>query len=215
MLTFIGVGPGDAELITLKAVRLLRQANAIALPDSGSGESAVMRIIAQWIEGKPVCRLSMPMTGNRADWEAAHRQAADTLLSWLEKYQTVAYPVLGDPGIYATSSYLARLIQPRHPCAIVPGVPAMCAAAAEIGVPLCEQRESLTVTDRLEPGAPLPPGNAVIMKCAKTMPAIKEALGGRAAYAVRNLGMENEWKGRVEDFCEEDYSYFTTVIIKA
>ena len=193
MLYFVGVGPGDPELLTLKAARILREADAIALADKG----AAMQIAGAWIGEKPVLKLNMPMKGDRAAWEGAHRAAVEQLLDWLERYDTIAYPVLGDPGVYASSSYLLRLIAPLHACQVVPGVPAMCAAAAELGVPLCEQRERLTVLDDFDGESPLP-----------------EASWGREAYAVRNLGMENSWAGRLSEMPECGYSYFTTALVK-
>ena len=156
----------------------------------------------------------IPMRGNRADWLEAHRRAAEKLLALLEEHPAMVYPVLGDPGVYASSSYLMRLVSQKHPCRVVPGITTMCAAAAELGVPLCEQAERLTILDSFEPGEPLPEGNAVIMKSGRRLAALKEAAAGREAYAVRNLGMDNAFIGRLEDIPEDDYSYFTTVIIK-
>ncbi len=98
MLYFVGVGPGDPELITMKAVRILQEADAIAIPDSGK-DSVVWKIAGKWIEGNPLCHLPMPMKGKREDWEDNHRKAAEILLEWLGKYETITYPVLGDPGI--------------------------------------------------------------------------------------------------------------------
>ena len=89
MLYFVGVGPGDPELVTMKAARILRDADAIAIPDSGK-DSVVWKIAGQWMEGKPLCRLPMPMKGLKQDWEEAHRQAAEVLLKWLEEYKTIA-----------------------------------------------------------------------------------------------------------------------------
>ena len=187
MLTFIGVGPGDPELMTLKAVRLLCEADAVALSDRG----AALR---------------------REDWEEAHARAAEQLLEWLDRYPRIAFPVLGDPGVYATSGYLYRRVRPCHPCAIVPGVPAMCAAAAALGVPLCEQGERLTVLDRME--EVLPEGNVVVMKADRGLDALRRAAGGRAAYAARNLGMEGEWTGPLAEVPEAGRGYFTTAILK-
>jgi len=213
MLTFAGVGPGDPELVTIKAARLLREADAVAVPDAGTGKSAVLGIVGALAAGKPLLRLKMPMRGDREDWRAAHETAAEALLCWLERYPHIVYPVLGDPSIYASSSYLMRLVSPRHPCAVVPGIPAMCAAAAALGVPLCEQRESLTVVDEL-PEGPLPAGGVAVMKGGKKLPEIRAAAAGREAWAVRNLGMEDQWIGPLSLLPEDGYSYFTTVLIR-
>ena len=116
--------------------------------------------------------------------------------------------------MYASSSYLLRLIAPLHACQVVPGVPAMCAAAAELGVPLCEQRERLTVLDDFDGESPLPEGNVVVMKSGRHIDELRAASWGREAYAVRNLGMENSWAGRLSDMPECGYSYFTTALVK-
>ena len=208
MLTFIGVGPGDPELLTLKAARLLREADAVAV----AGRGAALGIAREWIARKPVLELDLPMRGNRADWKDAHERAAGRLLDWLGRYPSVAFPVLGDPGMYATSSYLYRRIAPRHPCEIVPGVPAMCAAAAALGVPLCEQGERLTVLDRLD--GPLPEGSVVVMKAGRGLDALRRAAGDREAHVARNLGMEGQWLGPLADAPESERSYFTTAIVK-
>ncbi len=210
MLTFVGIGPGDPELLTLKAVRVLREADAVAVPDSG----AALRIVEQYIADKPLLRLNIPMRGSREDWVQAHLDATNELLNWLKQYERIAYPVLGDPSIYASSSYLLKHIQPHHNCEVIPGIPAMCAAAARLQIPLCEQRESLTVLDSFTDTESLPAGNVVVMKGGKHIAALKNCCGDRESYAVRNLGMQNEWIGQLKDMPETDYSYFTTVLIR-
>lgn len=212
MLYFVGVGPGDPELITLKAQRVLRQAQAIVLPDSGK-ESVVWGIVKEWIQDKPLLRVEIPMKGARAQWENAHSQAVGQILSLLEKYETVAYPVLGDPSIYASSSYLMERILPSHPCRVIPGIPAMCAAAAQWRVPLCIQGETLTVLGRLEDAA-LPNGPTVVMKSGRELETIRTLAASREIYAACDLGMEHGWAGRLEEFPEERHSYFTTVLVR-
>ena len=211
MLTFIGVGPGDPELMTLKAARLIREADAIALPDRG----AALRIVGDLIGGKPLLELDLPMRGGRADWEEAHERAAARLLDWLDRYENVAFPVLGDPGIYATCGYLLRRVRLRHPCAVVPGVPAMCAAAAALGVPLCEKGEALTVLDHFDEGGALPDGSCVVMKAGGCLDALRRAAIGREAGVARNLGMEGEWLGLLADVPDDGRFYFTTAIVSA
>lgn len=215
MLTFVGVGPGDPELVTLKAARILREAPAIAIPDTGLGESAVLKIVGDLIEGKPLIRVYMPMRGKREEWAESHAKAVEELKKVIDTYGTVAYPVLGDPSIYATSSYLMRLLTENgYECCVIPGIPAMCAAAASLKVPLCEQRETLTVLDAFEDDDELPATNAVVMKSGKRLESLKQKCEGREAFAIRNCGMDHEWLGSLSDIPNDGYSYFTTVIVK-
>ena len=214
MLYFVGVGPGDPELITLKAARILQEADAIAIPDSGK-DSVVQKIAGRWMEAKPVCRLPMPMQGRREDWQEAHRRAAEILLEWLKEYETIAYPVLGDPGIYASGSYLMQRIAPHHPCKIIPGVPAMCAAAAELGIPLCEQGERLLVTDSYEKQQVPLHKNTVVMKAGKQLAELRDLAGEYRVYAAENVGMPGGRAGAIDQYSGDAAPYFITVIIKA
>jgi len=213
MLYFVGVGPGDPELITMKSVRVLQEADAVAIPDSGK-DSVVWKIAGKWMEGKPVCRLKMPMKGKREQWEEAHRKAMETLLDWLQKYEKIAYPVLGDPGIYASGSYLMKHLAPLHPCKVIPGIPAMCAAAAKLGIPLCEQGESLCVMDSYEKQQLLPHKNTVVMKAGKRLTELRNLTSEYSVYAAKNIGMPESWIGEIEAYPEDTASYFMTAIIK-
>ena len=215
MLYFVGVGPGDPELITMKAVRILREADAIAIPDSGK-DSVVWRIAGKWMEGKPLCRLPMPMKGVREDWEHAHRRAAEILLEWLKKYETIVYPVLGDPGIYASGSYLLKRIVPCHPCEVIPGIPAMCAAAAALGIPLCEQGEPLLIADDIDAVDDLRQdfrGNMVVMKAEKNWRRLQDLAAGTQVFLARNIGLPDQQLGTGLNGFEKK-SYFTTAILK-
>lgn len=214
MLYFVGIGPGDPELVTLKAVRLIKEANAIVYADTGMGSSTVTDILGNLLDNKKLFPLSIPMKGSREDWQAAHQEAANQLVKLLKEYPNMVYPVLGDPSIYASSSYLMHLVEPFCPCKVIPGITTMCQAAATLGIPLCEQGEPVTILDHYDINTILPDGNVVLMKSGRTLSDLKHAVGQRPAYAVRNLGMKNEWYGCLDKISEKDYSYFTTVIVK-
>ena len=158
MLRFIGVGPGDPDLMTVKARRLIQAADLIALADSGTGGSAVEGILGNLIADKEILWLPMPMKGVRADWAHAHAEAARMLEERLAQGRDIAYPVLGDPLLYATSGYLIRLLGDREDIEVVPGVPAICAAAAKARLPLAEADEPLLILPGLKPGQALPDG---------------------------------------------------------
>ena len=211
MLSFVGVGPGDPDLMTVLAVKTLARADVIAVADSGSGESAVLRIAGPLVEGKPVLKLKMPMRPGE-DWGSAHDRAAETLIKRLRSGAHVAYPVLGDPSLYASSIYLYRRIAPRYPCEIIPGVPAMCAAAAALGAPLAEGRETLTVLPGFFEGDRLPEGAVVVLKAGHALDAIRASLSGRPALLAQNLGMPSEYLGQLIG-ADARESYFSTVLI--
>lgn len=211
MLIFAGIGPGDKELITYKAVRAIREADAVAVVDTGMGRSMVEEIAGEWFKDKPVLRIPVPMHGMRDSWKEAHQQAAKTLIEALKQYPIIVYPVLGDPSVYATSSYLKRIVEKDHPCSVIPGIPTMCAMAARLGEPLCEQGEVLTVTDK---GGDLPEGTVVCMKAEKRVDAILENLGDRKAWLVQELGLPNEVICELTPETEIKRTYFTTIVVK-
>lgn len=211
MLSFVGIGPGDPDLMTILAVRALARADVVAIADSGSGDSAVLRIAGPLVEGKPVLKLKIPMRPGE-DWSPAHDRAAETLIKRLRSGAHVAYPVLGDPSLYASSIYLYRRIAPRFPCEVIPGVPAMCAAAAALGAPLAEGRERLTMLPGFSEGDRLPEGAVVVLKAGRALDAIRASLNGRPALLAQNLGMADEYLGQLAG-ADARETYFSTVLI--
>lgn len=215
MITFVGMGPGDPELMTLAAVRALREADVIAYPETDNGRSVVCAIAGDLMEGKELLPLHMPMVGRRGNWEESHMNAAQALREVLDAGKNVAYPVLGDPMLYATSSYLHRLLAADYDTKVIPGITAMCAAAAAWQTPLCEEREILEVRPGYTEGDSLPDHNVVIMKAGRALDAIETAGEGREMYLARNLGMpEGSYAGPLKDADKDAVSYFSTVLVK-
>ena len=195
----VGVGPGDPELITQKAARIIRQAHVVAVPDRGSGGQTARAIAGELLEGKEILTCATPMVRDREKVQAAYRRAAEDICALLEAGKDVAFLTLGDPTVYSTYIYIHRLVeQAGYPTEIVPGVPSFCAAAAKLGVSLCQGEERLLVVpashpvdDCLEVQA-----NLLFMKAGRDLPALKEKLAGAGlleqAALVSNCGMEGE-----------------------
>ena len=145
----IGLGPGDPELMTLKAVRLIRACDVIAAPGKAPRESVAYRIAVQSvpeIADKEVLALDMPMTTDEEKLRAAHAASAAAIKQQLDAGKDVAYITLGDPTIYCTFSYLQHLLEEEGCTAeLVSGIPSFCAAAARLGIPLVEWDEPLHV----------------------------------------------------------------------
>ena len=142
----VGVGPGDPELLTLKAQRILREADVIAVPDKGTGEKTALAIIGPLTEGKPLLYCAAPMTRDPARLEAAYEENAHQIAALLNEGKTVAFITLGDPSIYSTYLYTHRRVQAMGcEAKLIPGVPSFCAVAAALGIGLCEGGERLMI----------------------------------------------------------------------
>ena len=93
----VGVGPGDPELLTAKAIRVIRESDVVAVPQSGAGDQAALTIAAQHIGDTPVRHFDMPMTHDKAARNASHDRAADEICALLDEGKSVAFLTLGGP----------------------------------------------------------------------------------------------------------------------
>jgi len=148
----VGMGPGDPELLTLKAVRVLNEADHVLVPvmhadEAGRAEATVRAHLNHERVRRVVFALNE--RHDRARREAAWDEAARVTLELFDAgAQTIAFATIGDPNIYSTFSYLARTVQDQRPqvrIQTVPGITAMQALAAEGPTVLCEGTESLTL----------------------------------------------------------------------
>lgn len=218
----LGVGPGDPELLTLKAVRILKEADVIAVPDKGSGEKTALNIVKEYVQGKPLLPCATPMIRERKLLDVAHDAIADGICSLLDQGKTVAYITLGDPSVYSTYVYIhKRVVQRGYEAVMVPGVPSFCAAAARLGTSLCERSQRLMVvpashqdvTDCLQTDA-----NLVFMKAGREIGALKQTLLENGlldrASLVENCTMAEERVYPHFADVPEGSGYFSVVLVK-
>ncbi|MBI4745606.1 MAG: precorrin-2 C(20)-methyltransferase [Deltaproteobacteria bacterium] len=147
----IGVGPGDPELLTLKAVRVLREADVIAVPKSKEESDSIALSIVKGavdLSKKETLELMFPMTKDKDVLRKAREEAAAAICGRLLAGKDVACITIGDPMFYSTFSYLIPLVKVRLPKAeieIVPGISSVMASAAVTVTPLTEADERLAV----------------------------------------------------------------------
>jgi len=218
----VGVGPGDPELLTVKAARILREADVIAAPRTGGGAQAALEIAADYIRGKPILDCSTPMSRDRTAALAAYADAAQRIAALLEEGKTVAFLTLGDPTVYSTYFYIHRLVEGQgYEARLIPGVPSFCAAAARLDMALCEGKERLLIVpagyEDLEESLDVK-ANKVLMKAGRSIVDLQELLRRRGelerASLVANCGMEGEQVYPHFSEMAEPTGYFSLVVVK-
>lgn len=206
--TGIGVGPGDPELLTLKAVKLIRDCGVAAVPVSDPGLRApvyegneiplsdspcsaylekcaayqiALRAVPE-LASKPKLFLPMPMIRDKAVLKEIHDRDALAAAKLLDEGRDMVFLTLGDPTVYSTCMYVyKRLLRDGYSTALVPGITSFCAAAARLDIPLAENREEIHILPAsygIEESLSLP-GTKILMKAGKRMPEVKKLLAER------------------------------------
>jgi precorrin-2 C20-methyltransferase/precorrin-3B C17-methyltransferase len=227
----VGLGPGDPELITLKAARLIREADVIAYHAGTHGNSIARSIAADLIPGTAIEeRLVYPVTTGIAEHPGGYagamadfyEEAAARLGAHLEQGRVVVVLAEGDPLFYGSYMYMHDRLAGRFRTEVVPGVNSVAAASAAVPTPLVRQTDVLTVLPGTLPEPELArrladTQAAVIMKLGRTFPAVRGALeaSGRLADAVY---VERASSGRqvvlpVKDVDPETVPYMSIILV--
>jgi precorrin-2/cobalt-factor-2 C20-methyltransferase len=141
----LGLGPGDPELVTLKALRLLRAAPVIAYPAPEGGDSFARSIVAEWITpAQREIAIRFPMRPGPPP-AAIYDAAAATIVAELDRTHDVVFLCQGDPFFYGSFAAIFTRLAPRYRTTIVPGVSSLTACAAAAARPLVQRDETVTV----------------------------------------------------------------------
>ncbi|MEW9122164.1 MAG: precorrin-2 C(20)-methyltransferase [Thermotaleaceae bacterium] len=144
----LGVGPGDPELISVKAVNILKQADIVIAPETFKGKGSVAYdIIKDYVsEKEKIVFQVFPMTYDAEELDASWNQNMEEIMDFLRAGKDVAFITLGDPMIYSTYIYVMRRIKEQNVLVeTVPGIPSFCAAASRLGIPLSEAEETIAI----------------------------------------------------------------------
>jgi len=238
----VGVGPGDPELMTLKAVSRIRSCDILAIPvsdrnlteviwESGSRECGYPELLQRCvayqivlavlpeIAAKDKLYLPMPMIKDKQRLQEIHDKGAAKAAGLLEQGNNIAFITLGDPSVYSTCLYIhKRLDRMGFDTALVPGVPSFCAAAARMNTGLAENSDELHILPasyHIEDSLNLP-GTKVLMKVGKKMPVVKELVKEKqlSLKMVENCGMADERLYHSAAEIPDDSSYYSLIMIR-
>ncbi|NHN29373.1 precorrin-2 C(20)-methyltransferase [Paenibacillus agricola] len=152
----LGVGPGDPELITVKAFRILKESPVIAYPRKKRGaKSYALAITELYVntEEKVMVPLIFPMTRDREALELQWTKTVASVWQYLEQGQDVAFVTEGDPMIYSTFIHLMRLMMEHHPeveIRSVPGISSVNASASQLGIPMADGDEKIAIVPAVD-----------------------------------------------------------------
>lgn len=186
-LTGVGMGPGDPELVTVKAVRVLQEAHLVVVPvmsadEQGRAEATVRAHVTHDRIERLVFALD-DRRGTSPERTRAWDDAADAVAEALRSKGSVAFATIGDPNVYSTFTYLADAVRERLPEVVietVPGITAMQDLAARSGTVLCEGTESLALL-------PLTAGIAAFDEALTHFDSVVAYKGGRHMREVREV----------------------------
>ena len=226
----VGTGPGDPDLLTLKAVRAIQGADVVAYFAKQGNASNARRIVADLITGQIEEQLGYPVTTeihrHHDDYKAAtsgfYADAAERVAAHLDAGRSVAVLSEGDPLFYGSYMHLHVRLSQRYPTEVIPGITAMSGCWSQAGLPLVQGDDILSVLpgtlDEVDLCARLDnTDGAVIMKVGRNLPKIRRAIeaAGRlesAVYVERGT-MANGLSMRLVDKTDDVAPYFALVLV--
>lgn len=220
----VSVGPGDPELLTIKAMNILKKVKVIATPRTGGKKTMALDIVKQVVDlsKKEVIYLDFEMKKDKEKLAGSHRKIANCIEEYLKEGIDIAMLNLGDASLYSTYSYIHDIVEnDGFETITIPGVTSFCAAAALLGKSLTVMDMPMTIIPgktsdfekQLEQN-----GTKVIMKPASAVGAIKELLNKTQlldkSVAVCDCGLDTQMV--YEDIKElpEKTGYFVTILVQ-
>lgn len=223
----IGVGPGDPELLTVKAIKAIREADVIIAPKTEKKDGSVALSIAKPYlkEDVEIVYQVFPMVVRFEESTAAWERNKDEILALVHAGKKVAFLTLGDPMFYSTYIYIYRLLEPTDiAIQTIPGVPAFCAIGSKLGYPLVEGNDIISIIPATADEAKIKQvmavsDNVVLMKVYRNFSRIVDTLtqndmAGKAVMVSR-CGLPDEM--RIDDLAAEKdkkVNYLSTILAR-
>ena len=218
----VSVGPGDPELMTIKAQKILERCRTLAVPTTQKGHAVALDIVSQTMDvsAKELLILPFPMTTDEETLRQNYSAQSERVAQVLSCGEDVAFICLGDVSIYSTFAYIGGiLIEKGFSVVMIPGVPSFCASACALGVSLTTANQPLHILPagygNLDNTLSLS-GTKVLMKPASQFPDVHRAVlsSGQSACAAVDCGLTSECLYHDISDMPEEPGYFTTIIVR-
>ncbi len=215
ILYAVGVGPGDPDMLTIKAVKTIDMADVIACPARDSEPGIAYQIVKQAcpsVSAKETIVLRFPM--KMEDLRKAHQEAAGQILDRLKSGKNVVFLTLGDPEFYSTFYYIADIIKEQgYDVEIINGITSFSAVGSRLELPLALGSEPVMITSGEYTTFD---GTLIILKAGGHLKEIKNKVSesGKTAYMVENCGMPDERVYYSIQSMPDEAGYFTVVVVK-
>lgn len=220
----VSTGPGDPELMTLKAVKCLEQVSVIAAPRTRGVNSMALDIVKGCIDvsNKEICYLDFAMKKDKDILDTTHGEQAEQIEEYLRSGRDVAMLNIGDASVFGTFCYIREIVESHgFETVTIPGVTSFCACAAALGQSLTAMGEVMTVIPASFDGVQEEldrPGSKVLMKSGSALPAVKKIIGEKGlqdrSSMVVNCGLEDERIYKDITQSGDDEGYFVTILVE-
>lgn len=223
----VGVGPGDPQLLTLKAVEVIKNADVVIAPKTEKKEdSTALSIARPYLKADvEILKLVFPMVSNTDTLADAWENNKNSILKELQAGKKVVFLTLGDPMFYSTYMYVYRLLKDcGHGIETIPGVPAFCAIGSQLGQPLAEGNDVISIIPATMAEGEMDKvlaisDNVVLMKVYKNFGKVVEKLEqygfGNNAVMISKCGLPDEQVSyNLSEVDGANVNYLTTILAK-
>ncbi len=217
----IGIGPGDPDLITLKAVKALKKADIIYVPKSKEQESTALNIIQTHLpENATVMSLEFPMSKKIQTRLDSRKSNAELIINNLKDGLTSVFLTLGDPMLYSTYSYVLEHIGSSFEVETIPGIYSFAAISSILSKPLCKGDEKLAVISSFDENTPS------LLETVHTIICMKVSAYGQSLYEhlnqnppgyfamITDVGKPNQRIHNTLEILNGKIPYFSTAILQ-
>lgn len=220
----IGLGPGDKELLTLKAVRIMNESDVVVVPQSNkTGRSLAKDIISGVIPDEKIHMYYFPMTGEKETLDAKYAELAVQVAEMLKQGKKVSYVTIGDAPIYSTLNYLAHKLEAHGiDTEFVPGISAISAVPNILSIPVAEKDESFCTVEMKDDTAFMKEcvekfATVFVMKVHNKLDVLKKFVKDnniKTAYVISRATLKDEIILDLNSDEAKEINYLSTAILK-